>query len=139
MDEQRVKEALEILQDPNSSERSLAFKTLKDLAQSYLALSGKVPEEKKHIAILFKGKVFPPDLSEGRTLEDWVNYGYNIGRSDALLAITALLDEKRLEKIILNQYTTNMSGSFEGIEEKKKIEAKILAQAIRTGIVGEEK
>ena len=71
------------------------YETLRFLAQEYLAIEG-MPEERKHIAMLSNKQLAETGkLLECRTVDDWINYGFNQALSSA---ITQLQDYQKLRE-----------------------------------------
>ena len=54
-----------------------------------------LPKEKEHMALLSnKDLIFTGELTEHRTVKDWIKYGYNQARKDCLDAVMELLKEE---------------------------------------------
>jgi len=103
----------------------VALKTFIDLAQSYLALSGKVPgdngEWRKEFQYLLDRKILSRD--ELAYLFGQIKSLREQARHETLLAITGLLGEEKLEKIIetefnrFNELVPDWCKLFEGDRE----------------------
>jgi hypothetical protein len=83
--ESEVREALEILRNPNSSERPIAFQTLKSLAEAWLA-------RKWTEKLTYVPPNYPPDCPQGFIL------GWNEHLNACRLA--SVVSEEEIEKIL---------------------------------------
>ena len=101
-----------------------AIKTLRNLAKS--VLDSKMPEEKKGLVFLSnKELTLTGKLTEGRTLEDWIKYGYNQARSDFRLWQAKCL--MNLEEIIEDAIASHL-----GIIQEDFLDIEFRAKRIKT-------
>ncbi len=142
----------EVQADFGYSDKDLqACDTLLNFAQSYLALSGKVPGEKEEI--------YPEDFKCGGCgvcpacehydkieKEKYTrNNGYNLGRQETLLAITGLLGEEKIKEICIRElWHPDLFDDLKidpldmNARQALKATAKIIASAIRSGVINGE-
>ena len=123
MTNQKIKEAIDYYNNNKICQHEW-LKPVIDLAQS--VLDAKMPEEEKGLVFLSSKELKLTDkLIEGRTLEDWIKYGYNLALSDFRIWQAKCLSN--LEKVIQNKL---------GLLNENKI--KELAETIRNLFGGEE-
>ena len=116
MTNQKIKEAIDYYNNNKICQHEW-LKPVIDLAQS--VLDAKMPEEEKGLVFLSSKELKLTDkLIEGRTLEDWIKYGYNLALSDFRIWQAKCLSN--LEKVIQNKL---------GLLNENKI--KELAETIR--------
>jgi len=116
-------------------------KVIKTLAEQYLAVQAKMPRRKEHIALLKNEIDFKTgNLVEGRTVKDWIKYGYNQALHEATLAVMKMCNVEKIENCFLE-----LAGKVSEWEKfvtlpDIRIESvrKWLAHAIHKAIVGGE-
>lgn len=119
-----LQEAMEILKDPNSSERSLAYQTLKRLAEDVIKIAGIMPKKKSF-------SVNDRIREDDNYIDNIINCNRTI--DNCIMAMAGRVSVERIAKIIEKSELYRMSNYCGRPQGTKKV-----SQSIVNSILKEE-